>query len=398
MPSTDSDRVPFWQFVPLAEYARPSEPAREKVRRGLWGLWNRLIRQDETRGRKETAHEYPRETSLQLSVAAPNWQEAVPALDQALQDWLARGRENTPLKLILAAPASGVRQIVSLWARSKNLRVLEPPEARQLLAGKNDGLRELDIEEVTPWLIPGLEDWYLRHGNGLELVRQLLDRLAARRGLTLVCCDTWAWAYLAKTVQADVILPPPLVLAPFDRERLGYWFRALTRLNGDCPAEFRQAGGSKYVLPPVTTKGVPEMSDFLGRLAAYSRGIPGVGRALWQHGLKSAGIFCPEREITPGSTTVRLRPWQELDFPKVPSRHPGNQAFVLHTLLLHRGAATRLLPDLLPTLTSQLRRDLHELEVAGLVVQEQEVWRVTPLGYPAVRTFLEVEGYLVDVL
>ncbi|MCB1921858.1 MAG: hypothetical protein KDJ28_18055 [Candidatus Competibacteraceae bacterium] len=47
---------------------------------------------------------------------------------------------------------------------------------------------------------------------------------------------------------------------------------------------FRQAHSGKYVLPPPAES--PDEAavvdrDFLNRLAAYSRGIPGIARTLW---------------------------------------------------------------------------------------------------------------------
>lgn len=93
-----------------------------------------------------------------------------------------------------------------------------------------------------------------------------------------------------------------------------------------------------------------------------------------------------------------MKPWQKLEMPRVPLDLGHRLAFILHTLLLYNGVATRLLPELLPTLSHQLSCDLHELRLAGVAAQEQEVWRVTALGYPAVREFLAREGYLVDAV
>jgi hypothetical protein len=402
MTQTDQDVPPLWRFVALHDYDRPPEPAGEKVRRGLWSLWDRLVRPrgPAAQGEAERPGE-PDDRYEEAVLREPDWQEAVPALDEALQDWLTSGGGNGALQAVLSAPLSGVGHIVSLWAAARNWRVIEPPGARQLLTGEGERLRELELHDETPWVVPALEEWYLRHGNGLDPMRQFLDLLASRRRLTLVGCDTWAWAYLSKTVQADLIFPAPLIPAAFNQERLSRWLPTLTRASGDCAANFRQGNNGKYILPPSTpdTEGPqPEAADFLGRLAAYSRGIPGVALAGWRHALRTGVI---EGRETPGPTRVAvmwMKPWQKLELPGVPLGRGNRLAFILHTLLLHNGVATRLLPELLPNLSHQLSRDLHELRDAGLTTQEQEVWRVTPLGYPAIRDFLAREGYLVDAV
>ena len=400
MKATVHGAAPRWRFIALSDYVRPPEPAGEKVRRSIWGLWDRLVGKDRTTDPAVPNLRGERAILMDLAAAPPDWQEAVAALDQSLQHWLRSGRNGNPLKLILNPPSSGVHQIVSRWAADNHWKVIKPPPARQLLTGDNDRLRELDASEEAPWLLPALEEWHLRHHNGLDPVRQLLDLLACRRQLTLVCCDSWAWAYLCGTVQADLVLPAPLVPAAFDRDCLTGWFRALTRLNGNGPVIIRQLQNGRCIMPAAEDEieaaaQQPETADFLGRLAAYSRGIPGVAWELWRHSLSFA-VLADEAEATEVKPTVWMSPWQEIELPGIPQRNQDRFAFVLHTLLLHNGVSAALLPELLPNLGPQVRRDLQQLHVAGLAGEENRVWRVTALGYPVARNFLASEGYLVD--
>ena len=74
-----------------------------------------------------------------------------------------------------------------------------------------------------------------------------------------------------------------------------------------------------------------------------------------------------------------------------------NESIILHTLLLHGGATAELLELLLPLSHNQVRHALHQLMEVNLVeIKDDNRWRVTLLGYPAVRQFMENEGYLVD--
>lgn len=402
MTPDNRDNLPLWRFVALSEYERPPEPAGEKVRRGVRGFWDRLFGKDGRKGRGESSLEGGAGGLSGSAVAVPNWGEGVPALHDVLKEWCESGDGSDPLRVVLNAPHGGTRRVVSLWAGQGSWRVIEPPGARQLLAGGRELLRGLDFRDETPWLIPGLEEWYLRHHDALDPVRELLDILASRRRLTLVCCDSWAWAFLCGTVQADLVLPPPLILAAFDRERLGMWLRSLSRFEGGRPVDFRQAGSEKFILPPLEPPGQggekPEVSDFVGRLAAFSRGNPGVAWALWHHSLRTAGVEDREAAGAERVPTIWMRPWRELEMPAIPQRNRSRLVMVLHALLLHNGVATGILHELLPGLGHVIRRDLHDLRVAGLVDREQDVWRVTASGYPVVRSILEGEDFLVDGL
>jgi predicted transcriptional regulator len=81
----------------------------------------------------------------------------------------------------------------------------------------------------------------------------------------------------------------------------------------------------------------------------------------------------------------------------VPLSVGTDESIVLHALLLHGGASADLLERLLPLSHSQVRQVLRQLMTAGLVeVRPDRCWQVTTLGYPAVRQFMENEGYLVD--
>jgi DNA-binding GntR family transcriptional regulator len=71
---------------------------------------------------------------------------------------------------------------------------------------------------------------------------------------------------------------------------------------------------------------------------------------------------------------------------------------VLHTLLIHGGLWSRVLPELLPLTPVEIREYLYLLEASGLVESDQGFWRVTPTGYPAVRQLLQSEGYLTDAI
>ena len=69
---------------------------------------------------------------------------------------------------------------------------------------------------------------------------------------------------------------------------------------------------------------------------------------------------------------------------------------VLHTVLLHDSLSEQPLTQLLPLSSFAVIKLLNRLKKAGLLESFSGGWRVTPLGYPAVRQSLAVEEYLVD--
>lgn len=96
---------------------------------------------------------------------------------------------------------------------------------------------------------------------------------------------------------------------------------------------------------------------------------------------------------------IWVESWSELKLPSMGSIDGRDRdLFVLHTLLLHNGLPSRVLAQVLPFPESQIKNILRLLQAAGVVVSDQDIWRVAAKAYPAVREFLRYEGYLVDAL
>jgi hypothetical protein len=412
----------LWSFIRLGQYTRPPEPTQETVRQGIFGLWDRLGLAKKTGPSfvEINLSQVPLELLDQLA-PIPDWAAAVPAVSAALKNWLEVAHPETPAQVFVGPSYNGTPQILAHWANERQWRIVDAPTPEEILAGGDDWLAQVDSGADTPLVLTHLEHCYLRHYNGLTLLRRLLEAILSHRRHWLVACDSWAWAYFGQLFKVDAMFPSPWVLQAFDQERLQEWLPELIQGARQTGLVFRQTDNGKFILPPAAAdseseQGMPvqpqpisNLSNFLKFLAAHTRGIPGVAWAFWRHSLYLAMEPEPEGDgaeaegvKTAGGragTTIWVKPWSQLARPTVPSLPERPQLLlVLHALMLHGGLWNRIMPELLPFSPSEIIEYLFLLESAGLVESDQGFWRVTPLGYPAVRQSLQSEGYLTDAI
>lgn len=401
---TDQKAPPLWQFVTVADHYLPTASV-GAISKNWFATWRKRLRPNDANSeftnKINNLKALPCER-LQQVAPAPDWRDAVASLDGALEGWLTDERSDRFMVFLIGPPHGGCADILRRWAEQHQWRVLDPPAPEQILSG-DPAWPGSPMADDRPWVLPCLERIYLRHATGLGLVRHFLQqacRSALGRGI--IGCDSWAWAFLRR------IWPPgrralALTLQSFDQERLTVYFQRLAGIPERQLLLFRQSNNGAYVLPPpagIFDEPVTR-SDFLRRLAAHSRGIPGVARAIWRASLRTR----PATDMTgetgtddrnPPCKTIWIAPWDQIEKPALPGNAGRDQAFVLHALLLHGGLTVELLGCVLPLAPHHVVETLALLQDAGLVEQAGEVWRVTPIGYPAVRGFLEDNRYFSD--
>jgi hypothetical protein len=414
--------VPIWSLTRLDQFRRPTASARETMRKGFRGLWDRLRwrRPAPEPPELEMALEPMPGTVLAEAASEPDWRDAVPALHEALQDWW-EGENVGRIRLLLSAPYSGTQEIVAHWASAHECPILPEPRAEEIIKG-NGGLKQLDQSPDRVWVIPRLERFYLRQGEGLNLVRRLLEKINSAPGRFLLACDSWAWAYLSQALHIDALLPWPLVLEAFDQERLSHWLGDLAAKGTERDFVFRQADNGKLVLPLKQKDevflsdeesganqggqaGQEKLANFLEQLAALSRGNPGVAWAIWRYSLRLAHDEEVPTEAQAAAAedgrhrTIWVKPLFQVNLPALAeAQKKSPELFVLHALLLHDGLPGQLLASILPFPESQTMGSLQRLRATGVVTTEADRWRVAAAAYPGVRDFLQNEGYLVDAL
>jgi hypothetical protein len=346
---------------------------------------------------------------LAAVAGAIDWRAAA----QVLQAALAQRSLSDPAWFIISPPSADYASLLETWAAQQDAACIPSP-TYEIVAGDHSGWLADLPEAEAPWTLPRLERCWLRHPAGLELVRDLFDRLlSGRLGFGLIGCDSWAWAYLRYVVPTQAVRT--LTLQALDGERLA---RCLGELvtplepglkpgHDQRPRRFRHAQSGNLLLAVNDGDEAPVTSE-LRYLAAQSRGNPGVALQLWRARLRSEPDQpeAADAEADEGTDegagdnteveTIWVAPAREFE---LPSRLGEPEALILHGLLLHDGLPTEVLEGLLPHARFRTRSLLLQLAAADILQSAPDgCWRVTPFAYPAVRSFLAGYHLLVDDL
>ena len=332
-----------------------------KWRRGhsrrLWRwLKHELLRRPEKDASSEsTQRQRPTDDQLEFAALYPDWNQATEALADDLSGWFDTSRsEHRTVHTLVGPPGSGVAKVMCALAQERKLKVLSAPPSHATLDDFQTDkfeLQALDESEHQILVIPHLERYFLRHEDGLGVVRNLTERLTTRRRV-LLGCDSWAWAFLQQAIGIEDLLGKPRTLAPFDAELLDAWFRS----NPDFEiSKFRRSESDELVFPDrsgerASEQEQSETTTVIKSLAARARGNLGVAIALWLASLRKydpkSDESAPAEQATGDIYSVASP--SDLTLPQVQGGIKQLHRFVLHTLLLHAGLPLSTLIALLP--------------------------------------------------
>jgi hypothetical protein len=341
---------PLWQWIPLSEYQRPAPPFQHHVGR-LWS-WGG------TPAETEPSAATPRAPQQRAALHHTIEEELADSLEQHLAAWFA-DPQATP-RLVVLPPHLGVESVMRRVALSVRWRVLDPPPSAEILTDGDACRGRLMELGDAPIVVPALHRVFLRHADGMDRLRELLTFLCRRRVRALVGCESWGWLYVRKVLQLDAVFGEPLTLNAFDADRLA--------------ERLPDAGGV--------------MAGVLRQLAAESGGNVVVASALAARVVQS-GTSPDDASVTaPLLWRSRLPAW--------PPESGSTETFVAHSLLVHGGLPADALATTILATGDEIRAGVERLAAAGLIEETHGIWRVTPLGYPAVRTHLIGHGYADD--
>ncbi|GAB3684870.1 hypothetical protein [Salinisphaera aquimarina] len=391
-------------FIPLGSYKAPALPTVDTLQALMARLRTLFHKTDDTPFIADDRLQRSTLEMLDDIVAPPACGPLIDELQSTLADWIAQPQRRFNLQLIVLPPGDE-NGVLASWARQYGHAVLDAPDRTTLLSATTADPINLDGDGVL--VIPELERWFLRHRNGLTLVRALLARLDTLERRCVIGCNSWAWAFLCKAVGAHMILPQGLTFRAFDGARLGQWFSQLAGDDSLRHITFRVSDSGADVMAE-DDDGQLKHDHFTG-LAARSLGIPWVAWHIWRSSLRSSAD-------ADESTGAEDRPDDETEAPK--KVHPDDEQtlwvvaleqfslpagddaepalLVLQALLIHGTLSVAELRDVVPVVGESTV--LSALVRAGVVEQTRGQLRCTPAAYPAVRSGLSTAGFSMDRL
>ncbi|MCH2486321.1 MAG: hypothetical protein MK010_01060 [Erythrobacter sp.] len=391
----------FDGLIPLAQYSAPKLPTEDRLR--AWSMRIKamfLSRMGDTVISSERL-ETPTLRRLDEAAEPPACGPLIEDIERATADWLAADPPN-PAALAIVMPPTDENDVLGSWAREAGYRVLDPPETRGAFCDRQTMASA--TQEPCPLLaIPRLERWFLRSETGLEGLRELFRHLENYPGRVLIGCNSFAWAFLSKALNLNLLIHEPLIFKPFDAERLERWLGGLAEDEAGRSVDFRIAETGESLLDE--GDGGPESSDFFVRLAGRSRGIPWIAWHMWRNSLRlaetdakpQADAVEPEADDAKPPVSGRLDRttfWvAALDELVLPGDYPRDLLFALHALALH-GAMRR--EDLAKVMPSGL-----DPQIVGALVNSRFVRRadnrltLEPETYPAIYDGLRTAGFPV---
>lgn len=379
------------KFQPLGEFTLPPTPADETIRRFAENIWRTLRREKEDPFISDDSLRIATTRKLNKIVPPPACGPLLAEMKETFSDWTQDAEPAHWMQLIVLPPCDH-SNVVRSWATQGGHVIIEPPDRESILNGTAD----VDLPEATGdgvIVIPRLEEWFIRHRNGLKLLRRLLDHLAMMQRHCVIGCNSWAWGFFEKTVGADLVLPIGVTLHAFDADRLHAWFSHLVE-SGEAEGKvFRLNKNGEDIFRLSGDEGSAK-SDYLMTLAARSLGIPWVAWHLWRSSLRLAPKDNNRiADQFPGEQALWVA---ELDDFHLPKNHVSTALLALHALLLHHSLTAEELSIVLPSVDeSNLLVALLEAE---FVERDGDNYYCCPTAYPTIRQCLNDAGFPLDRL
>lgn len=299
------------------------------------------------------------------------------------------------MRAVVIPPHGELTSVLVDWAGVHGYDVIPAPSIEQILTTDLSVIEQI-FSNRRPLLIPDLEHWFIRDSNGLDLIRALAEKLLKNEVRCLVGCASWSWPFLCHVAPLELL--HPLILAPLDAGKLNQWLSSSAYIDTNTVL-FRQADNGCPIFEKPDHDTDAERSKYLEYLSAHAQGTPGLAMAYWRHSLRtppSPDTKSDDTASQESSKTLWVKPWNDLDWPAIPT--PGSNAddFVLHAVLLHGGLALELLSRVTGLPQHDVTRSVGNLTNAGLLDVHDSRLQITPLGYPSVYRQLRAEGFLSD--
>ncbi len=376
------------KFKTLGNYSWPVMPADESFRkfRDRFVTW--MKRGEDDPFITDEVLSWAPSGKLDELVSPPACGPVMRELAATFKAWQNDSSPSNWLQLAVMPPCEK-NDIVRSWATLQGHRVIEPPDRGLIVDGKF-AADMIDTNHEGVLVIPRLERWFIRHRNGLDFARALVDRLTSLQQHCVVGCNSWAWAFLSKAVGVDLAFPTGVTFQAFDALRLRHWFDELAENPDDLCFRYVDDGEDVFA----TNRSGSSNSDYFDLLSAKSLGIPWVAWHLWRRSLR----FGPESgdqiaQKFPDEDTVWVSPLQTF---RLPGDRNDVALLTLHSILIHGSLSGDELSKVMPSIdTSNV---LVSLLAAKFIERDGDQFYCTAAAYPTLRGQLAGAGFPMDRL
>lgn len=417
------EHVELKKFQKLGEYELPALPTKDALQLLYSRLKKRFSQSDDQPYIADDRLRRTTESLLEDVVPMPTWGALVDELDLTLKDWIEEEEPALKLKLIVLPPGDS-KGLLASWAKERNFPVWEPPERSSFLhqvSAEEEQARSLDERfpggEVI--VVPALERWFLRHADGLDTMRELLQILDSSHRRIVVGCNSWAWLFLKKAVNADMFFPDALTFQAYDAARLRNWFGELDGTKDEEKIVFRLGSNGEDVMKVADED---DSHDYFHGLAARSFGIPWVAWHLWRRSLRrgaaveeangdaaenasenvsSSGEDNDDDEVSrkkleAAADDDRTLWVTALEEYVLPNGESDQVLHVLQAVLIHGAMTLEELDAVLPSAVDPAV--MSALRNSGLLRRVGVQFECVPDAYPAIRSGLSAAGFPTDRL
>ncbi|MDQ7734813.1 hypothetical protein QT231_19070 [Halomonas sp. SpR1] len=378
--------TPLWAVVELEQFTTPEQTQASQWRRSLRSASTWLMGKNSAEQQVKEENELRALPEVKLAHLVPpiDWAPAAKALAQQLND------QKAPVAFFITPPHSGHVAVVSQWAEAHRFACLPSPTLSELAEGDTQWIERCASQRE--WAVPALERYFLRHTQGIQGVREFLERaLSGRLGQGVIGCDSWAYAYLQEVIGIDGA--PVFTLQSMEGEQLSRYFADIATHTGAPPQVYSTRTGNQVLAKTegsAANKKAPPKGENkeLQRLAAHCRGHIGIAWHYWRERLREP-LSDDEKALWLADALAEA---------ELPPDTGDVATLVLHALLIHGGLDDHSLGQLLPFSHHEALNARLALQRKGIVTSCEGRWQIAPLSYASVRQLLESRNYLVDPL
>lgn len=240
MGESSSAEAPLWAVVELDQFQTPEQTQASQWRRSLRSASTWLVGKQAAEQQVKEESELRALPDVRLAHLVPpiDWSPAAKALAQQLKSLEA------PVTFFITPPHNGHVSVVKQWAEEHHIACVPTPTLSELAEGDTQWVER--FVNYREWAVPALERYFLRHTQGIQGVREFLERaLSGRLGKGVIGCDSWTYAYLQQVIGIDGA--PALTLQSMEGEQLSRYFSAIATHGGQSPPVYSTRTGNQVL-------------------------------------------------------------------------------------------------------------------------------------------------------